>query len=227
MLFYSAQRYAAFPDTVEAPTEVRAIRLCPPPYNRLQAEARNDLQRLGNEDFLAKWFFRTTPYAFRQAPQLYAAWQSKLTTALNLPLEAILVGGSAGSGVSLAPLKRLRPYGPHSDIDLVILSPDHFEIAWAWMRQSHSNVTLSAIQRELINDHMRRLVFFETIACDRNLQELPFGREWFACFERARADRLIAGKPVKARIYRNEAALIAYLGHGLRELRIQLGISGR
>jgi hypothetical protein len=130
------------------------------------------------------------------------------------------------AGVSLSPTKRLRPFGPHSDIDIVVVSLDHFEAAWSWMREARLNLRLTTIQRELIRDHMERLVFFETIACDRNLQEFPFGRHWFATFEAARKDALIDGRLIKARIYRNREALIAYLKLGLRLLRVNLGIVG-
>jgi hypothetical protein len=94
-------------------------------------------------------------------------WHDGLAQNIHLPPDAVLIGGSAAAGVSLSPMKRLRPFGLHSDIDLVVVSEGHFEQAWGWMRVAHRSTILTPIQRDLIRDHMTRLVFFETIACDR------------------------------------------------------------
>lgn len=197
----------------------------PQPLGRLQGEARLDLERLSDDDFLAKWYFRPIPYAFRRSQQHFETWQLGLAQELELDVESLCVGGSAAVGVSLAPTKRLRPFGPHSDIDLAVVSSTHFETAWTWMREARRKPTLSGIQRELIRDHMERLVFFETIACDKNLQDFPFGRAWFSAFETARRHPLIGGRLIKARIYRNREALISYLKNGLGLLRGYLGIA--
>jgi hypothetical protein len=197
----------------------------PQPSGRLQGEARSDLRRLSDGDFLAKWYFRQTPYVFRHSIQLFETWRQKLAQDLQLDVESVRVGGSAAAGISLSPTKRLRLFGPHSDIDLIVVSSPYFETAWTWMREARRRPNLTAIQRELIRDHMERLVFFETIACDRNLQDFPFGRSWFSAFETARAHPLLNGRLIKARIYRNREALVAYLTNGIQALRHNLGIA--
>ncbi len=74
------------------------------------------------------WMSEGIPYAFRELPCLYEEVRVWLSNRLGIDPKEITIIGSGRIGESLSPGESMgRPFGPHSDLDLVAISNLLFE----------------------------------------------------------------------------------------------------
>jgi hypothetical protein len=131
---------------------------------------------------------------------------------LSVDPRAIALTGSACLGVSLNPAKSLKPFDQNSDIDVAIISHYHFETAWRFLRSlgPAQRLGLSPPQHQTLRDHKSRLIYWGTVAADRVLTLLPFGKQWMIALNDMALVDPTSGRDIKARIYRDFEALRAY-----------------
>jgi predicted nucleotidyltransferase len=60
----------------------------------------------------------------------YHHFKMEVSKALDVPLKNIAIVGSAKTGYSLTPGRNFDPYGPESDLDLVVVSGELFRELW-------------------------------------------------------------------------------------------------
>jgi hypothetical protein len=85
------------------------------------------IQPVEREGLVRLWLSEGIPYAFREIPLLYERIRSWLASRLKIHPKEVTVVGSARIGYSLAqPPNFGRPFGPHSDLDLTIISEPTF-----------------------------------------------------------------------------------------------------
>ncbi len=181
--------------------------------------------------FVSKWILERTPFIFGSDGQVaYISWRKNLADRLGVDPCAILLAGTSGVGVSLNPDKNFRLFDggkKPSDIDVAIISAHHFEIAWRHLRNMGSErYRLGAEARMSFDEHKSRLIYDGTIATDRILQFLPFGREWAFALSAMAAVDPTAGRDIKARIYRDFDFLRGYHVRNVKFLRNRI-IEGR
>src|SRR5260370_32157120 len=70
------------------------------------------------------------PSAFRDSPADYDTLRTTLGVALRLSSDAMTVIGSGRIGFSLAQEKFGAPFSPKSDLHVVVVSAELFDIAW-------------------------------------------------------------------------------------------------
>ncbi|WP_143271478.1 hypothetical protein [Amycolatopsis echigonensis] len=159
----------------------------------------------------------------------YVEWKCELAAGLDVDPYAIVVVGSACTGVTLNPNKELfREFTPKSDIDVAIVSSYHFELAWKTLREMGSRGHIpTASERRARKKHRSYLVFDGTIATDWILRDLPFGKAWQAAFDAAELKLPMSGShEVKGRIYRDLQDLRAYQVNNIERLKKDLSIPG-
>src|SRR5436190_1208070 len=89
--------------------------------------------------------------------------------------------GTSAIGVSLNPRKFFKVFDQGSDIDVAVISSYHFTIAWRFLRaQGHRRTHVDAKTRIAWNEHVNRFIYWGTIATDKLLGILPFGKEWLS-----------------------------------------------
>lgn len=154
----------------------------------------------------------------------YIGWKSELGSYLEVDPRAIAIIGSAGVGISLAPGRGLRPFGPKSDVDVAVVSAHHFEVAWRHMRSlsSATRMGLSTRQRESLKDHVSRLIYWGAVATDRIIEILPFATTWVVAFNNMAGVNPTTGRAIKGRIYRDFDSLRAYQILSVRTAREEL-----
>ncbi len=69
------------------------------------------------------------------------------------------------------------------------------------------------------NDHVTRYIYWGTLATNRLLGVLPFGKRWLAATTHMASIEPSLGRTVNLRIYADHDSLRAYHIHGTRELR--------
>ncbi len=95
-------------------------------------EFKTDLRNAAMTEvaILDKYIFSGNPFIFCANTGLYAQLKAKITTHFGIGITAAHMVGSAKLGFSVAPDKLWKPFGEESDIDMVIISEDVFNILW-------------------------------------------------------------------------------------------------
>jgi predicted nucleotidyltransferase len=129
--------------------------------------------------------------------------------------------GSCSFGVSLNPNKNYRFFDHESDIDVAVVSEYHFTSAWRALRNLGSEIhRLPTPAKKSVEDHVKKYIYWGTIATDRILHILPFAKEWRIAIETMQNTLPTKGRIVKARIYRDFDSLRAYQVDNLKNLRL-------
>lgn len=169
---------------------------------------------------VGRWVLERVPHLFGDDWAAYSKWRHRLADGLGVDACDLVVTGSASAGFSLSPYKHLKPYDSDSDIDVAVVSPYHFDMAWRYLRSLGSTLySLTAREQVAVKDHKGRLVYWGTIATDRLLPRLPFGTEWLAVLNTMSAEPPADTRTINVRLYRDFQAVRAYHTDGLRKLR--------
>ncbi|WP_215541755.1 hypothetical protein [Amycolatopsis sp. CA-230715] len=163
------------------------------------------------------------PWLF-QTRHSYISWKTELAKNLQVDPFAIVIVGSAALGFSLSPGKDLASFHDNSDIDIAIISTNHFESSWTWLRNLGpvDRLAPGSAEAGMLKQHRRNLVFDGAIATDKIITRLPFGVEWTKAFIEAANREPTVGRQIKGRIYRDYESLRQYQVHNLVNLKNQI-----
>lgn len=170
--------------------------------------------------FVENYLFDRIPVLFNADRTLYIDWKRKLGGLIEVDPACIAIVGSAATGVSLSPTKNLKEFDAASDVDVAVISQHHFNVAWRYLRMNGSRrLRVDARTRNSWNDHVKRYIYWGTIATDRLLGVLPFGKEWLAATIAMSLEPSSLGRTINLRIYTDYDALRAYQVHGVSALQ--------
>lgn len=179
-----------------------------------------DLMSMPLEKVVSHWIFMRIPYVFNTNLPLFIDWKHELANLLKIDSASIFITGSSNIGISLNPHKNYKPFDENSDIDVAIISDYYFNEAWRYMRSLGASIhNLDPKSRIAIDDHVSRLIYWGTIATDKILLNLPFGREWNNALRRIGNYNPIKNRIVNARIYKDFESLRAYQILGMKALQ--------
>ena len=177
-------------------------------------------------DFVSHYLFEPVPFAFNHDLSAWIHWKTILAQGIEVDPHDIVLTGSAAVGFSLNPSKNFREFHEKSDIDCGVISPHHFELAWRYLRQRRASwLSINSQTKSAIRSHKENYVFAGTIATDKILALLPFGKTWQAALDKVENMGPIGGREVKLRIYKDYDALRYYQAHGIEKLRDDLADS--
>lgn len=190
--------------------------------NELRKEFLDDLLTRPTELVASHWLLDRVPMIFSDDLSEFISWKHELSGLLSVDPSCILILGSGAFGISLNPNKNFKAFGPHSDIDVAIISEYHFTIAWRSLRSLGSKRHgLSQAAKQSLRDHVTRLIYWGTIATDQILPYLPFGKEWSAALLKMSEIQPTKGRTIKARVYKDFESLRAYHVNNLKDIRTQ------
>lgn len=177
----------------------------------MQDRLKFDLTDLSPSTFVSKWILERVPHVFADDYTSYIGWRAQLGDAIGVDPCSIALIGSSSVGVSLHPEKQFRDFGADSDIDVAVVSHYHFEVGWKFLRTIGATYyQMSGAARRSVEEHRSKYIYFGTIATDRILEFLPFGKEWLTGLTRMATCRPTEGREIKARIYRDYESLRGY-----------------
>jgi hypothetical protein len=184
---------------------------------------KNDLQTLPIDVVTSKWVLDRVPFLFKDNHESYLKWKHILSEKILIDVACIVFTGSSCSGISMNPNKNFKLFDQESDIDLAIISQTHFNEAWVYMKSLGSKqISLSPDESEMIKQHKKSFIYDGTIATDRILNRLPFGKKWFLSFGSMSKQAPTFNRVIKCRIYRDFESLRDYHTKNLKNLRDQL-----
>lgn len=186
----------------------------------LKNEFFSDLENKSESYIVSKWILHNTPFIFNGNLLDYIEWKELLSSKINVDSRALCLTGSACMGFSLNPTKDYKIFDETSDIDIAIISNYYFDISWHYLRNiGAKRYDLTAEQKESLQDHVNRLIYWGTIATDKLLTILPFGQEWYKALEEMSQERVTAEKEINVRIYKDYESFRAYNNQNVKKLK--------
>ncbi len=168
----------------------------------------------------SSWIIERVPYIFSENRELYLRWKHELSKKINVDSAAILLTGSSAVGISLNPNKNYSPFSDASDIDIAIISDYYFSLAWYFLRNlGASRYSYSQTIKQSIDDHVKRYIYWGTIATDKIISILPFGKAWTIAINEMKKITPTIDKDIKLRIYKDFECLRYYQSSCLKKLR--------
>jgi len=162
----------------------------------------------------------SVPVPFDNNVNEYEKWRLDLANLINVDASEIVITGSACFGVSLNPYKNYRFFDKKSDIDVAIISEYFFNTSWRCLRNMGTNIhSMPPATKQSVHDHVNKYIYWGTIATDKILPYLPFGKEWQTSLDRMSKNPYTQGRKIKARIYKDFDSLRAYQVNNLKNLR--------
>lgn len=182
-----------------------------------------DLIDLPTSFLVSKWLTDRVPYLFGEKNEEFILWKEELSKRLNIDSKAIVFTGSSSCGFSMNPNKNYRDFNEKSDIDIALISNYHFDIAWRTLRDLGTKVLdLTPKQKSAYYDHIKRLIYWGTIATDKILEILPFGKDWSLELMELSKLEPANDRVINIRIYKDFEALRAYQVQNFENLKITL-----
>lgn len=171
----------------------------------------------------SKWIIEKVPFVFADNLENYIKWKEMLAYKIGVDSKAIVLTGSASVGFSLNPENNLRAFTEKSDIDVAIISQHYFDISWHFLRNIGTN-RYSYSRKEItsIDDHRNRLIYWGTIATDKIIQILPFGKKWIQSLNEMGQVEPTKDRVINIRIYKDFEALRAYHLNNLKLIKDKL-----
>lgn len=171
----------------------------------------------------SKWVLERVPFLFNENFEQYINWKEHLGKLIEVDGKAITLTGSAAVGVSLNPDKNFREFNDNSDIDIAIVSDYYFNISWHHLRNlGPKRHRLRGIEKASLKDHRERLIYWGTIATDKIIQILPFGKKWMIAMDEMRKVDPTKDRDINFRIYKDFESLREYQTDCISKLRDNL-----
>lgn len=192
----------------------------------------NDMERVVREHL-----FKGDPIAFADAPGAYDTLRAHLVRELRegLSEDHIRVVGSAKLGFSLSPDRFPRPFGPTSDIDVVVVSSRLFDIAWESILHWYYPRRLQRLEQRDWDWFVKRekdlfwgwfvpdQIGYEGLTLPGTLKPLrDLSTKWFSAFRSLSRHPELADRSISGRLYRNWNHATLYHAYGLREIKLRL-----
>jgi len=128
---------------------------------RMNAKELSDLAKKGQVEEILAQLFSGEPFAFNEKPAEYSKFREQISAALKCESANVIVVGSGRFGFSLAPHKFGRPFHDRSDIDVIIVDPNFFDVAWIELiRYDAKSLTFAADVAESLREHRTNNVFW-------------------------------------------------------------------
>ena len=187
-------------------------------------EIRNELMKVRSDIFVSRYIMDAVPFIFNDSFMEFIEWKHRIAEALKIDPRDIIITGSACLGVSLNPQKNFKKFDATSDIDIGIISPHYFDIAWHEIR----NLDLTYLDprcRTKINDHKNRLIFYGTIAMDQIWEKISFGMQWNDALTEIKldyGDDAIGNREWHYRIYMDHKAFRDYQINSINKAKGQI-----
>lgn len=109
------------------------------------------------------WLSEGIPYAFRKRPALYDTVRSWISSRIDVDPKDVHLTGSARIGKSLSPQKLGKEFGPHSDLDIFVISSTLFEKLredfnlWSYEFESKKVIPSNSRESEFWTDNIHRI----------------------------------------------------------------------
>lgn len=166
------------------------------------------------------------PWIF-DADETYHAWRRSVAATLAIEPSAVCIVGSAATGFSLSPWKAGRPFlrtlslNPVvSDIDIALIDPNLFAVAWDTIVRFDRELRLGGTEES--RSKIRMNVYLGLVGQRTLPRNTERARRLFTAISVDGRHPPLRGYRLQSRLYRRVEDLRAYHITSLRQLRAQL-----
>jgi hypothetical protein len=171
------------------------------------------------------------PYVFRDNPEQETLLRDHLERELNVQSKNIRVVGSGRIGFSMNPHNFPRRFSEASDIDVVIVDEEVFDLAWTTMLTWNypRRHTMAVPDKNWRYERQRDLYWgwfnpdriqYDGLSFPEDLIPLrDISARWFDAFQSLSLFKDFATRVVTGRLYRTWTHVLLYHLEGLRQLR--------
>lgn len=184
-------------------------------------DIKKELISLPSSVFITKWILEHPPFIFEDSIEEYLSWRESIAQQLKIDPHDIIITGSASLGFSLNPNKNFKSFDSKSDVDISIISSLYFNIAWHDLIYSMPK-SLPPKMNSSVADHRKRLIYWGTIATDRILPLLSFGKEWETIIRETNRPDALKGRELNFRIYKDTLSIRKYIELSVSERKSAL-----
>lgn len=187
----------------------------------LLEKIKNDILSISPDVFVSKWIMESTPRIFKEDEMGYYAWKHQLASGIQVDARDIIITGSACLGYSLNPSKNFKKFNEYSDIDVGIISNYYFDIAWHELR-NQQYYKLDRDMKRALEEHKNRLIYWGTIATDKILPILSFGKDWNKRISNLQKMSPIDNRDINFRIYKDNKSFRDYQINSIKECQFKI-----
>ena len=175
------------------------------------------------DNIVSTYILESTPQIFKKDFEAFLQWKRVLSEKIKVDSKCIVIIGGANIGFSLNPSKKMKTFDSISDIDVAIVSSFYFNMAWRYLQQlGLSWHDWEPKAKSALEDHRTRLIYWGTIATDKIIQYLPFGKEWVLLSDEMKEVLPTDKREINFRLYKDFESLRIYQKNGLEKLRTQI-----
>ena len=178
-----------------------------PPTRYPTVEEFKDLLRTKKLDWILDRHVLTgLPACFSEDPGMHDVMMDSLARGLRVGREDIRVVGSARMGFSLAPKKFGQKFNKFSDIDIVVVSPEHFDSSWidiVTKRRVRWSSLRAATRKNLVSHRDNHYVYNGWIYPMGIVEAISIGGIWLNAFNGLSTIPKLSGRQVSGRLYRS------------------------
>lgn len=186
----------------------------------MKEKLKDDIVNENISFITSKWIVERIPFIFNNDLEQYIDWKERLSVLIGVDSKAITFTGSSAVGISLNPDKNFKEFDNTSDVDVAIISGYYFDISWHYLRNiGTKRYRLKPKEKNSIDDHKQRLIYWGTIATDKIIQILPFGNEWMKAIDEVKKLEPTKDREINFRIYKDFEALRAYQNGSINKLK--------
>ena len=192
-------------------------------------EIKTDAKLLSSEEFYLKhilrsnnWYFETVlSKSERDVMRITDDFKSIVSQSLGISFNSVSIVGSSKTGCSLVPLgkqndKLFRCFNEKSDIDIAIVSGDHFHMFWGLFRRSYSEVNkyhYKNISRSIYRGYINEKYLDLIDGCRKVWNEKAFKSK------KLLKNRLYIGHEITYRLYRSWEDFEEYHIQSINEIK--------
>ncbi len=121
--------------------------------NDIAEVIREAIESLNPPSIVSEHVLERIPHIFDNDWPLYRTWRAELGSRLGVDPCDISITGSACVGVSFSPRKNFSLFHDKSDIDVAIVSPHHFDVAWRSLRAFRLADARNKRERQAVISH--------------------------------------------------------------------------
>ena len=173
------------------------------------------------ERILDDFLFIGIPFSFSERPEIYHQMIGEISSGLNVPEANICVVGSGRIGFSLSPHSFGRPFSRHSDLDIIVVSPELFDPSWLDILTNRRVRWSSLRQRtreHLIEHREHHHIYNGWVAPGFVAEALDIGERWRTTFNRLSLIPYLSSRSIGGRLYRTWEHAKAYHRWSLRQV---------
>ena len=166
--------------------------------------------------------FKGTPFYSSSHPDVHNQLIVSISRGLRVPKADICVVGSARIGFSLSPQRFGEPFSQFSDLDVIVVSNELFDLSWldilTYRQVDHA--TMSFRTRQSLRSHREKdYIYKGWIYPESVVEALAIGESWLRTFSGLSRIVELADRNVGGRLYKSWQHAMHYHRRSLESLK--------